>query len=302
MHVFLTGGTGLTGPAVVSELIGSGHRVTGLARTDAAAARLERLGAAAMRGSLDDLDTLRAGAEKADGVIHMAFGIPGAGDSAELARQDVSAIRVLGEPLVDSGRPLIVTSGTMALAAGRISSEQDAESADAIGALRQAGEQACLDLASRGVRSIIIRPAPSIHGPGDHGFVPMLIAAARRTGLSAYVGDGANRWPAVHRLDLADLYRLALEKAPTGSRLHGVGEAAVTLKSIAEKIAERLGIPAVSVDASAAAAHFGNDFMALVFGTDAPASSDHTQQLLGWRPNHWTLSEDLENGDYFTTN
>lgn len=300
MHVFLTGGTGVTGPAVVTELIGSGHQVTGLARTDAAAERLERLGAATIRGSLDDLDALRAGAAKADGVVHMAFGIPGAGDPAELARQDVSAIQALGEPLVDSGRPLIVTSGTMALSTGRIGTEQDAASVDAIGALRLAGEQACLELASRGVRSIIVRPAPSVHGPGDHGFVAMLIATARRTGVSAYVGDGSNRWPAVHRLDLADLYRLALEKAPAGSRLHGVGEAAVTLKSIAEKIADRLGTRAVSVDASEAGAHFGNNFMALVFGADAPASSDDTQQLLGWRPNHWTLLEELDRGDYFS--
>lgn len=301
MHVFLTGGTGATGPAVVNELIGSGHHVTGLARTDTAAARLERLGAAVVRGTLDDLDALRAGAEQADGVVHMAFGVPGAGDPAELARQDVSAIQALGEPLIGSGRPLIVTSGTMALSTGRIGTEQDAASPDAMGALRLAGEQACLDLATRGVRSIIVRPAPSVHGPGDHGFVAMLIATARRTGVSAYVGDGANRWPAVHRLDLAGLYRLALEKAPAGSRLHGVGEAAVTLKSIAEKIADRLDIPAVSVDASAAGEHFGNDFMALVFGADAPASSDFTQELLDWHPNHWTLLEDLDRGDYFTT-
>jgi nucleoside-diphosphate-sugar epimerase len=299
MHVFITGGTGQTGPAIVTELIGSGHRVTGLARTDAAAARLTALGASALRGSLDDHDVLAAGAEQADGVVHMAFGGADFTDPAALTRRDVSAIRALGEPLVGSGRPLVITSGTLAVPAGRFATEQDPASLDAVAALRHDGEQACLDLAGRGVRSIVIRPAPTVHGPRDHGFVPMLISSARRNGVSAFIGDGLNRWPAVHRLDLADLYRLALEQAPAGSRLHGVGEAAVPFKSIAEKIADRLGISAVSVDAADAGGHFGDAFMAVVYGADAPASSDHTQRLLGWRPNHWTLLEDLDDGDYF---
>ena len=300
MHVFITGGTGQTGPAIVTELMGSGHRVTGLARTGAAAARLEALGASALRGSLEDHDALAAGAEQADGVVHMAFGTAGFTDPGALTRRDVAAIRALGEPLAGTGRPLIITSGTLAAPAGRFATEQDAASLDAVAALRRDGEQACLDLAGRGVRSIVVRPAPTVHGPRDHGFVPMLIATARRTGVSAYVGDGANRWPAIHRLDLADVYRLALEKAPAGSRLHGVGEAAIPFKSIAEKIAGRLGLPAVSVTAADAGEHFGDAFMATIYGADAPASSGHTQQLLGWTPNHWTLLEDLNDGDYFT--
>ncbi|HWO67591.1 MAG TPA: SDR family oxidoreductase, partial [Umezawaea sp.] len=242
MHVFVTGGTGQTGPAVVSELVAAGHTVTGLARSDAAAARLESLGAAPHRGGLDDLDALRRGAEAADGVLHMAYG----GDYADpdaLIRRDRAAIEALGHALAGTGAPLISTSGTLVTKAGRVSTEQDAPDPDSVAAFRIHGERACLRFADLGVRAAVVRLAPTVHGPADHGFIPALIAAARRAGVSAYIGDGTNRWPAVHRCDAAVLFRLALEKVPAGSVLHGAGEGAVTIRSIAERIARTLDVP-----------------------------------------------------------
>lgn len=300
MHVFITGGTGQTGPAIVSELVGSGHRVTGLARSDASAARLEALGATPFRGSTDDLDRLRAGASQADGVVHMAFGGDFT-DPTSMTRREVAAIQALGEALVGTGKPLVTTSGTLVMPAGRVSTEHDAADPNSTAGLRYPGEQACLGFARRGVRAVVVRMAPSVHGPRDNGFIPMLIATARATGVSAYVGGGSNRWPAVHRLDAADLYRLALEKAPAGQAVHAVGERAIPFRSIAEKIGEKLGVPVSPVTVEDAGEHFGNPFMAIVFGADAPASSDYTQQLLGWVPNHRTLLDDLEQGDYFDT-
>ncbi|MBL1110624.1 SDR family oxidoreductase [Streptomyces sp. 5-8] len=299
MHVFVTGGSGQTGPAVVAELIAAGHTVTGLARSDAAAARLAALGATPHRGSLDDLDSLRSGAEAADGVLHMAYG----GDFSDLddmMRRDRTAIRTLGQPLEQSGKPLVITSGTLVMPAGRVSTEKDEPDTAGIAAFRIAGERACLDFATKGVRASVIRLAPTVHGPQDHGFIPMLIATARKTGVSAYVGDGGNRWPAVHRLDAATLFRLALEKAPAGSVLHAVAESGVTMKSIAETIAEGLGLPAVSLTPDEAAGHYVSPFMAKVYGFDAPVTSAGTRQLLGWSPTRATLLEDLEHGDYLT--
>ncbi len=300
MHVFVTGGTGQTGPAIVSELLACGHQVTGLARSEASAAALEALGARPLRGSVDDLDSLAAGASRADGVVHMAIA-GDFGDPQDITRREVAAIRALGEALVGTSKPLVTTSGTLVLPAGRVSTEHDATDPASIGSLRIPGEQACLAFAQRGVRAVVLRLAPTVHGPRDHGFVPMLIAAARTTGVSAYVGEGANRWPAVHRLDAADLYSLALEKAPAGQTVHAVGEQGVPFKNIAEKIGAKLAIPVTSVAAKDAGAHFGNPFMAVVFATDAPVSSEHTQQLLGWSPNHPALLDDLEQGDYFDT-
>ncbi|MGW7575096.1 SDR family oxidoreductase [Streptomyces sp. NPDC054765] len=298
MHVFVTGGSGLTGPAVVAELIAAGHTVTGLARSDTAAARLESLGATPHRGSLDDLDSLRSGAEAADGVLHMAYG----GDFSDLddmMRRDRTAIETLGQPLEHSGKSLVITSGTLVMAAGRETTEKDEPDTAGIAAFRIAGERACLGFAARGVRASVVRLAPTVHGPGDYGFIGMLVATARRTGMSAYVGDGGNRWPAVHRLDAAILFRLALEKAPAGSVLHGVAESGVTLKSIAETIARGLDLPAVSLTPDEAATHFPSPFMATVYGFDAPVSSSCTQELLSWSPTHPTLLDDLEHGDYF---
>jgi nucleoside-diphosphate-sugar epimerase len=299
MHVFVTGGTGQTGPTVVAELVAAGHTVTGLARSDTAAARLESLGATPHRGCLDDLDSLRSGAENADGVLHMAYGGDYA-DPDDLIRRDCAAIKALGQTLTGSGKPLVSTSGTLVTAAGRISTEQDAPDPDSIAAFRIAGEQACLALADRGVRASVVRLAPTVHGPGDYGFIPALIAAARRASLSAYIGDGANRWPAVHRRDAAILFRLALEKAPAGTVLHGAGESAVTIKSVAEQIARTLEIPTASLTLEQACEHLGNPFLARFFALDVPVSSEHTQALLGWAPKHATLLEDLKTGDYFT--
>ncbi|NUR26873.1 MAG: SDR family oxidoreductase [Catenulispora sp.] len=297
MHVFVTGGSGQTGPAVVAELIAAGHTVTGLARSDAAATRLESLGATPHPGSLDDLDSLRAGAEAADGVLHMAYG----GDFSDLddmMRRDRAAIEALGRPLERSGKPFVVTSGTLVMPAGRLATEEDDPDPAGIAAFRLAGERAGLGFADLGVRASVVRLAPTVHGPEDHGFIPMLIATARKTGVSAYVGNGANRWPAVHRRDAAVLFRLALEQAPAGSVLHGVAESGVTMRSIAETIARGLDLPTVSLTAGEAAGHFVSPFMATVYGFDGPVSGSRTRELLGWTPTHPALLEDLEHGDY----
>ena len=299
MHVFVTGGTGQTGPAIVAELLAAGHVVTGLARSEAAAARLESLGAEPHRGSLDDLDSLSRGAEAADGVVHMAYG----GDYADpdgLIRRDCAAINALGKALAGSGKPFVSTSGTLVTKAGRLATEQDAPDPDSVAAFRIPGEQACLAFAESGVRASVVRLAPTVHGAGDYGFIPAFIAAARRAGVAAYIGDGTNRWPAIHRLDAAVLFRLALEKAPAGSVLHGVGESAVTIKSIAEKVAQKLGIPTASLTLDEAGKHLGNPFLAKFFSLDVPVSSEHTQAVLGLMPKHPSLLEDLETGDYFT--
>ncbi|MEV4450591.1 MULTISPECIES: SDR family oxidoreductase [Streptomyces] len=271
-----------------------------MARSDAAAARLESLGATPHRGSLDDLDSLYSGAAAADGVLHMAYG----GDFSDLddmMRRDRTAIETLGRPLEHSGKPLVITSGTLVMPAGRETTEKDEPDTAGIAAFRIAGERACLGFAARDVRASVVRLAPTVHGPEDHGFIPMLIATARKIGVAAYVGDGTNRWPAVHRLDAAVLFRLALEKAPAGSVLHGVAESGVTLKSIAETIARGLDLPTVSLTPAEAATHFVSPFMAIAYGFDGPVSSAHTQELLGWSPTHPTLLDDLEHGDYLAT-
>ena len=299
MHVFVTGGSGLTGPAIVAELIAAGHTVVGLARSDDAAGRLRGLGAQTLRGSLEDPGRLRQGAEAADGVIHMAFGGSFA-DPEGLIRRDRTAIETLGQALAGSGKPFVATSGTFVMPAGRVSTEADAPDPESIASFRLPGEQACLAFASQGVRSSVVRLAPTVHGPGDYGFIPILIAAARRTGVSADIGDGTNRWPAIHRGDAATLFRLALEKAPAGSALHGAGESAIPIRSVAERIGAILAIPTVPVTHEQAAAHLENPFLARAFATDAPVSSTRTQELLGWTPVHATLLEDLETGDYFS--
>ncbi|MCV7100509.1 SDR family oxidoreductase [Mycobacterium palustre] len=299
MHVFITGGSGLTGPAVVSELLSAGHRVTGLARSAASADRLASLGAEPFAGSLDDLDRLRAGAAAADGVIHMAAGGE-PGDWAGIIKRDVDAIEALGTVLADTGKPFVSTSGTMVMTPGRLSEETDPPDENSPAKYRIPGERSCLRFADRGVRSSVIRLAPTVHGPGDYGFVAMLIAVARKTGVSAYIGDGANRWPAVHRLDAATLFRLALEKAPAGTALHGAAESGVPLRDIAEKIGRTLDLPVVSVGLDEAPSHFGSAALSSVFAADVPVSSARTRELLGWNPRHHTLIEDLEHGDYFT--
>ncbi len=299
MHIFVTGGSGQTGPAIVSELIANGHTVTGLARSEKAVNRLVRLGAQTLQGSLDDLQVLANGALAADGVIHMAFG-GDFSDPASMTRRDCAAIDAMGEALSGSGKPLVITSGTLVMATGKVATEQDAPDPQSLGTLRIPGEQACLGFAGKRVRSIVLRLAPTVHGPGDYGFIPFLISTARRTGVSAYIADGANRWPAVHRQDAAALYRLAVEKAPAGSTLHGTGESGITFQSIAHLVGRRLKIPTVSVSVSSAVEHFQNPFFAKAFAVDSPVSSAYTRELLGWHPAYATLLEDLETDDYFS--
>ena len=299
MHIFVTGGSGQTGPAIVSELISNGHTVTGLARSEKSVRRLAELGAQTLHGSLDDLEALAKGARASDGVVHMAFG-GDFSDPAGMTQRDCAAIDAMGDALVGSGKPLVITSGTLVMPSGKVATEQDAPDKQSLGALRIPGEQACLGFADKGVRSIVLRLAPTVHGPGDVGFIPFLISTARRTGISAYIDDGANRWPAVHRHDAATLYRLAVEKALAGSALHATGESGITFQTIAHLIGRTLNIPIVSVPASRAVEHFQNAFFAKAFAVDSPVSSAYTRDLLGWNPVYPTLLEDLATGDYFS--
>jgi nucleoside-diphosphate-sugar epimerase len=294
MRVFVTGASGFIGSAVVAELLDAGHDVVGPARSDDAAEAVAGAGAEAHRGSLEDLDSLRSGAEAADGVIHTAY-IHDFSRMADAAQTDLQAIQVLGGTLEGSGRPLVVTAGTALVSPGRLATEEDSPAPG--GHPRVAGAQFALELASKGVRSSVVRPGPSVHGEGDHGFVPFLIDVARTQGVSGYIGDGANRWPAVHRLDAAHLYRLALEQAPAGSVYHAVGDEGVPTREIAEVIGRHLSLPVVSISPQDAGEHFG--WMAGFWGLDAPASSALTQQRLGWHPTHIGLLEDLEQGHYF---
>lgn len=299
MRVFLTGASGYVGSAIVPELIDAGHRVLGLARSDAAAAAIAAAGAEVHRGDLEDLGGLRAAAEACDGVVHTAF-VHDFSDIAESGRTDLRAVSALGDALAGSGRPLVVTSGTAALPPGGPGTERDAPDRGGAGAHRIASEDAALALARRGVRASVVRLSPSVHDEDDrHGFVPMLVETARASGVSGYVGDGANRWPAVHRRDAARLYRLALESAPPAAVLHAVGDGGVATRAIAEAIGRGLDVPVASIPADEAGAHFG--WLAAFFASDIPASSALTQELLGWEPTHPGLIEDLGEGHYFAT-
>jgi nucleoside-diphosphate-sugar epimerase len=298
VRVFITGATGFIGSAVVRELLEAGHRAVGLARSDTAAAALTTAGAEVHRGALDDLDSLRDGAAAADGVIHLAFNnISETTDFAASLQADLRAVETIGAALEDSGKPFVVTSATMVLAMlGRLATEADP---GADGVPRVASENAALALAEHGVRSSTVRLSPSVHGEGDKaGFVSSLIGIARAKGVSAFVGDGRNRWPAVHRLDAARLFRLAAEAAPAGSRLHAAGEEGVPFRDIAEAIGRQLKLPIVSIAAEDAADHFG--FLSRFVAVDNPTSSTHTQELLGWRPEGPALIPDIEQGHYFT--
>lgn len=289
MRVFVTGVSGFVGTAVVQELISAGHSVLGLARSGESAAAVAALGADVLEGSLADRMVLMRGAGKCDGVIHTAFQHDFS-NFVECCAMDRKAITAMGAELGGSGRLMLVTHGLAHLAPGRMATEKDV-APHASETYPRASEDAAGALIRQGVHVAVVRLAPSVHGAGDHGFIPHLIALARKAGVSAYVGDGANRWPVVHRTDAARLYRLALEKGHIGGRYHGVAETGVCFKDIAEAIGKGLGVPVVRMTPDDAAAHFG--WMAGFASMDAAASSDVTQKLLGWIPVGPGLLEDM---------
>lgn len=287
MKIFVTGATGFIGSAIVPELINAGHQVLGLARSEAGAQSLAAAGAQVHRGSLEDIESLRAGAAAADGVIHTAF-IHDFSNYLPAAEKDKQAIETLGAVLMGSRRPLVVTSGTALLAPGRVAVEEDAPNSS----FPRKSEDGGLAMAGRGVHVSILRLPPTVHGAGDHGFVPRLIEIAREKGVSAYVGSGLNRWPTVHRLDAGRLYRLAVEKGASRATYHGVGEEGVPFREIADIIGRHLSVPVVSKSPEDAANHFG--WMAQFAALDCPASSAETQKQLGWRPTQASLIPDMD--------
>lgn len=290
MRVFVTGGTGLIGSAVIAELLGSGHTVLALARSDASALAAEAAGAEPLRGALADLDILRTGAAQADGVIHLAFANDFSSPDAlaKAVAEESAAIATLGEELVGSDRPFVTVSGTPH-APGRASTEADPLMTDGPVGGRGRAVTAALGLASRGVRSTAVRLPRTVHNQGTGGFAGLLTDIARRTGISGYPGDGTQRWPAVHALDTAVLFRLALEQAPAGSSWHAVADEGDTVRDIASVIGRRLGLPVESVSSET----YGP--LGPIFATDQPSSSTHTREALGWEPKHPSLLEDLEN-------
>ncbi len=302
MRVFVTGASGWIGSALVPELLGAGHEVVGLARSDSSAAALKAAGAEVVRGSLDDLDVLRDAAAGADGVVHLAFAhdIAFSGGFEQAAVMDRRTIEAFGDALAGSDRPFVLASGLMLVTPGRVATEaDDAVDGPAEGPrVRHDNAVATVALAGRGVRSSVVRLPPTVHGDGDPGFMATLVDIARKHGTAGYVSDGAVRWPAAHRSDVARLFRLALEKAPAGSTLHGNAEAGVELREVAGAIGRGLGVPAAPVPAAEAEEHFG--WLGPFFGLDSPASSTHTQELLGWTPEGPGLIADLDTGHYFT--
>jgi nucleoside-diphosphate-sugar epimerase len=301
MRVFVTGATGHIGSAVVPELLSAGHEVIGLTRSEAGATALKALGAQARLGDLDDLDGLREAASAADGVIHLAFKHDdmAAGNYASAVAGDLAAVRALSEGLGGAGKSFVGTSGTglAVVEPGRTVTEDDVRPAEQP---RVEAENTVRQLADRGIRSSVVRLPPVVHSTLDHhGFIPTLIATARAAGVSGYLGEGANRWPAVHTLDAAHLYRLALEQAPAGSGLHAVGDEGIPFREIAEAIGRHLGVRTEAIPADQAQAHFG--FLGTIVPLDIPASSARTQRLLGWQPTHPGLIADLDLGHYFTT-
>ncbi|MFF2846380.1 SDR family oxidoreductase [Streptomyces sp. NPDC058001] len=290
MRVFVTGGTGLIGSAVVAELLGNGHTVLALTRSDTSAVAADAAGAEPLRGGLADLDILRVGAAQTDGVIHLAFGNDFSSPDAlaKSVAEESAALATLGDELIGSDRPLVTVSGTPRVP-GRASTEADPLPTDGPVGGRGRAVTAVLDLASRGVRSTAVRMPRTVHNQGTGGFAGMLTGIARQTGVSGYPGDGAQRWPAVHALDAAVLFRLALEQAPAGTSWHAVADEGDTVRDIAAVIGRRLSLPVESVPSET----YGP--LGPIFATDQPSSSTHTRQTLDWEPKHPRLLEDLEN-------
>jgi nucleoside-diphosphate-sugar epimerase len=306
MRYFVTGASGWIGSAVVPELLGAGHQVIGLARSDESAAWLSSEGVEVRRGTLDDLDILRDIASESDGVIHLAFKheLAFSGDFAGAAIADRRAVEVFGDALAGTDRPFVLASGTLGVAPGRLATELDGHVENAALAsfgegpsARQATAEFTLSLASRGVRSSVMRLPPTNHGNGDNGFMAAIVAIARDKGVSGYLGDGSNRWPAVHRLDSAHLFRLAVDHAPAGSTLHAAAEDGVSLFDIATVVGRHLDVPVVSIAPEKAAEHF--TWLSSFIGVDSPASSVITRELLDWEPRQVGLLADLEEGHYF---
>jgi nucleoside-diphosphate-sugar epimerase len=292
MRVFITGAAGFIGTATTKELIANGHEVLGLARSDDNAKALEKLGAKVHRGSLEDLDSLRKGAKETDGTIHLAF-IHDFSKFAENGQIDKRAIEAMGNVLAGSDKPFIVTSGTLLVAPGRFATEED----PVMPGLPRVSETAGLAFAARGVRAMAVR-LPQIHGgDGKAGLITYLLDIARQKGVSAYIGDSGNRWSGAHRLDVARLYRLALEKGLAGTSYHAVADEGVTMRDIAEIVGRHLKLPVTSISPEQAPAHFG--MMAMFAGMDGPASSALTQQWLGWKPTEIGLIADISQPDYF---
>ena len=316
MRIFVTGATGFIGSAVVKELMSAGHRVSGLTRTPAGAQKLRASGVTPHVGTLNQLDLLKRAAADSDGVIHTAFihgfqhlnaaarvrllagaftrGIVGS-FMHTLQSTEAAAVDALGSALKGTDRPLVVTSGILMLPQGRVSTEADSHETG--GPNRSFSESAALAFVPQGVRASIVRLPPTVHGPGDHGFIPNIIQSARKKGTSAYVGDGANRWPAVHRLDAARLFRLAVENGKAGAKYHGVAEPGFPFRQIAENIGRHLQLPTTSCTPKQAAKHFG--FLSTFVALDNPSSSEQTRAQLGWDPQHPGLFDDLDHADYF---
>lgn len=300
MRIFVTGASGWIGSAVVPELLGAGHQVLGLARSDASAAAVTAAGADVLRGDLDDLDTLRAGAEASDGVIHLAF-LHDLSQIEAAVRSETNAIETIGAALAGTGKPFVAASGTPAIPGapgvpGQVATESDVIAVNSRSPMagRAANARTLLGLADRGVRAAVVGLPRSVHGDGDrHGFVPRLIGLAREQGVSGYPGDGSSRWPAVHVLDAAHLFRLAIEQAPAGTRLHAVGDEGVPVRDIAAAIGRHLDVPAETRPAE----DFG--FLGLLLSIDQPASATLTRELLGWQPVQPGLLADIEKGHYF---
>ena len=295
MRVFVTGASGWIGSATVDELLAAGHEVTGLARSDASAAALAAKGAGVRRGDLDDLASIRAGAEAAEAVIHLANKHDWS-DMAGTAAAERAAVQTIGDVLTGTGRPFLFASGVAGLIQGKPATEDDASPFHGPDSPRGGSENLAFEFAGRGVRSVALRFAPTVHGTGDHGFIAVIAAVAREKGVSGYPGDGANRWAAVHRSDAARLVALGLAKAPAGARLHAVAETGVSVRDIAEAIGRTLGLPVTSIATDDVQDHFG--WIGTFFSMDLAATSTQTRELLGWQPTGPALIEDIDAGAY----